>query len=253
MIELRPAEVDDVRGSGRHYDALYSDDFSGWETGQIESRYLWLLGLLRLGPGETLLDVSCGNGYLLRAGHPRNLQVYGIDISVIGLHQAAGRAPEAGLVCGDAERLPVADDVFDCVANIGSLEHYLDPALAVAETARVLKPGGKALVLVPNAYGLFGNVLHVLRTGDVFVDPQPLQRYGTRRCWERLLTRNGLTVVEVLGYDRELPRTWRDLARYLRHPARLARAMLSPLIPTNLADSLVYLCSVSLESGEDGR
>ena len=109
--------------------------------------------------------------------------------------------------------------------------------------ARVLKPDGLALILVPNAYGLFGNILHVWRHGDVFVDVQPLQRYATRGWWTRLLEENGFSVVRVHRYERELPRTWADFRWHLTHPGKLLRALLGPLVPLNFTDSFVFLCA----------
>jgi len=247
MIEIHRDTIRASRDSQQAYDALYAHHFTGVWTGQTHSRYLWLLSLLKARAGQTLLDVSCGNGYLLKAASEHGLRAFGLELSAVGLAETGERAPGAQLVCADAERLPFSGECFDWVTNIGSLEHYLHPALSVAEMARVLKPGGLALVLLPNAYGVVGNIQHVWRHGDVFVDAQPLQRYATRRAWERLLEENGLGVQRVVGYDRELPRTWQDLFWLLRRPLKLLRALLSPLIPLNLADCFVFLCRKRIE------
>jgi len=246
MIEIHRDAIAALRDSQDAYDALYARHFTGVWTGQTPSRYLWLLSLLKARTGQTLLDVSCGNGYMLQAAGEHGLLAFGLEISEVELAEARERAPDAALVCADAERLPFAQEAFDLVTNIGSLEHYLHPTLSVAEMARVLKPDGLALVLLPNAYGLVGNIQHVWRHGDVFVDAQPLQRYATRRAWARLLEENGLRVARVVGYDRELPRTWQDLFWLLRRPLKLLRALLSPLIPVNLADCFVFLCRKGL-------
>ena len=98
------------------------------------------------------------------------------------------------------------------------------------------------MILLPNTFGLLGNVLHVWRTGDVYDDGQPLQRYGTNAQWRKLLELNGLQIVKTIRYEREGPRTWGDLVWYLRRPHRLGRVLLAPLIPKNLSSFLVYLC-----------
>jgi SAM-dependent methyltransferase len=242
MIQIRRDAVLASQNNKNAYDALYARQFTGVWTGQTHSRYLWLLSLLKAQGGQALLDVSSGNGFMLKAASEHGLCAIGIEISAVGLAQTAQRAPGARAVCGDAEALPFADNAFDRVSNIGSLEHYLNPAQGVAEMARVLKPDGWALVLLPNAYGLIGNIHHVWRHGDVFVDEQPLQRYATRLWWARLLEENGLRIERVVGYDRELPRTWDDLRWLLRRPLKLLRALLAPLIPLNLADCFVFLC-----------
>jgi len=242
MIEIHRDLIEDIGGSERAYDRLYEERFSGCHTGQVASRYLWLVSLLMSRPGQRLLDISCGNGHLLSAAVQKHLKSFGLDISEVALSQANKLAPAAPTVCGDAELLPFPAASFDYVTSIGSLEHYLHPERSAAEMARVLRPGGTALILVPNAYGLIGNIVHVWRHGDVFVDDQPLQRYATRGWWTRLLQGNGLQVLKTLRYDRELPRTRADLEWQLRHPTKLLRALVSPLIPVNLTDSFVFLC-----------
>ncbi len=242
MIEIQRDRLRDLRGSQGAYDRLYTHGHSDWLVKQMASRYIWLVSLLPARRGQRLLDVSCGSGALLQAAMQRGLVAYGVDISTVALQQVRTQLPDAEPVCSDAESLPFADRTFDYVTNIGSIEHYLHPERGVAEMARVLKPDGMALILLPNAYGLLGNVLHVMRHGDVFVDDQPLQRYATRAWWTRLLEDNGLVVFKTVRYERELPRTRADWAWHLRHPIKLVHALIGPLIPLNLADMFVFLC-----------
>src|SRR5439155_7621264 len=141
----------------------------------------------------------------------------------------------------NGEALPFLDRSFDLVLNLGSLEHYEQPEVGAAEMARVLCPGGRAVVLLPNIFGYL-HVLHVWRTGTVYDDGQPLQRYGTDAAWRQLLGANGLRVERVVKYQRALPRTWPDLWWYIRHPRRFLQALVTPLLPTSAASSLVFIC-----------
>jgi SAM-dependent methyltransferase len=227
---------------GGHGPKSYDDLHAGGYLRQRDSFYIWLLGLLHARPGERLLDVSCGQGLLLDFAARAGLHVAGLDVSPWAVRATARRVPGAGATVADAERLPHPDGTFHYVTNIGSVEHYARPHEAVGEMARVLKEGGLALILVPNTFGLLGNILHVWRTGDVFDDGQPLQRYGTRAQWSRLFEMNGLRVTRTLKFERALPRTWRDLGWYARRPHKLLRVCLAPLIPLNLASFLVYEC-----------
>jgi ubiquinone/menaquinone biosynthesis C-methylase UbiE len=247
LVELRGQQIGSTEDSARSYDALHT----GESLRQKDSFYIWTLSLLGAGreqiQGRRLLDVSCGQGSLLDFAHQAGLAAVGFDLSASALTRAvqrlAGRAPEAMLSQADAQQLPFADGSFDFVTNIGSLEHYFRPDLAVRETARVLVPqGGRALFLLPNTFGLLGNVLHVWRTGDVHDDGQPLQRYGTNSQWRKLLELNGLQIVETVRYERVWPRTRGDLLWYARRPHKLGRVLLAPLIPTNLSSFLIYLC-----------
>lgn len=104
--------------------------------------------LLRLQPGDAVLDVACGPGNTTR----RLPAKVGDDGLVVGLDAAATmlaravvdtRAGNVAFVRGDAERLPFRDEVFDAVACHGALYLIEDPYAAIAEQVRVLKPGGR--------------------------------------------------------------------------------------------------------------
>jgi ubiquinone/menaquinone biosynthesis C-methylase UbiE len=227
-----------VTESSRNYDELHAVGY----LRQRDSFYRWLVSLLHARRGQTLLDVSCGQGPLVHFALKAGLRAVGLDLSPSAIAIAARQVPSALISVADAEQLPYADNTFDYATNIGSIEHYFHPHLAVREMARVLHPDGLALILLPNTFGLLGNVLHVWRRGDVFDDGQPLQRYGTYAQWRRLLELNGLYVAKTIKYEREWPRTWEDLLWYMMRPYKLGRALLTPLIPTNLTSHLVFLC-----------
>ena len=73
--------------------------------------------------------------------------VVGVDVSFDG---AAGLGPQVSLVQGDARQLCFRQGVFDAVYCYHVIEHVRDPARAVREMFRVLRPGGLALVGTPN-------------------------------------------------------------------------------------------------------
>jgi ubiquinone/menaquinone biosynthesis C-methylase UbiE len=208
-----------------------------------DSFYLWLLELLKLKEGKRLLDISCGEGRLVVLARMRGLEAIGLDFSYVGLTIGHSQDPRSGWVTGDGQALPFPGDSMDYVTHIGSLEHYLDPGNGAREIRRVLKPDGQACILVPNAFGLFGNIQHVWSHGEVFDDSQPLQRYATRLTWERLLADNGLVIHRVVGYGEvERPRTRVDWLRYLKNPRKIIRIALSRMTPVNLANHFVFLC-----------
>jgi SAM-dependent methyltransferase len=91
------------------------------------------------------LDLSCGPGNmtqrLLAAAGER--EVFALDRSEPMLDRVRVNAPRARRVCADAARLPFADCTFGAVVNLAALDLYPDPARVVAESARVLAPGGR--------------------------------------------------------------------------------------------------------------
>jgi SAM-dependent methyltransferase len=203
---------------------------------------LWLLDLLDARPGQTLLDVSCGEGTLVHLAQQQGLRAYGVDFSSIALEKAVRDYGLNTTCISNAERLAIIDRSFDFAINIGSVEHYFEPETAVREMSRILKPDGVACILLPNTFSLFGNVLYVWQTGHIFDDGQPLQRYNTQQGWHNLLTENGLEPFKILKYEREWPRVARDLFWYLRRPTKIAKLFIGLLVPVNLANSIVYLC-----------
>jgi SAM-dependent methyltransferase len=235
-IEIRHEST--VTAEQQAYDTIYATR----GIGQRDSFYLWFLELVAKYGSGRLLDVSCGEGTFLRFARRAGFRASGIDFSAIALQKARGYVPGIALALANAQQLPFADHSFDIVTNIGSLEHYFDPAEGVREMARVLRPGGVALVLLPNTFGLFGNIAHVLRHGEVFDDGQPLQRYAARNSWDWLLHNNGLISERVIAYERELPRTLKDLLWTAGHPSKVARILIGPLIPVNLSHILVFVC-----------
>ena len=238
MIEIRHKHIDSVADEINAYNQIYE----GKGIRHLDSFYMWILSLLPAQPGQRLLDVSSGEGSLGYFARRRGLRAYGVDFSFAALKTGV-QDYDFRLVCvSNAECLPLPDRSFDFVTNIGSVEHYFDPAIAIREMSRVLKPGGVACILLPNAFSLFGNVKYVWQVGDVFDDGQPLQRYNTRLGWQHLLAENGLHSFKILKYEREWPRTFKDGWWYLRRPLKTLKLFVSFLIPVNLANSIVYLC-----------
>ena len=63
----------------------------------------------------------------------------------------AEAGPQIGFLRADAQRLPLRDETVDAVVSIAVLQLVPDPAAALAEMARVLRPGGRLAVMVPTA------------------------------------------------------------------------------------------------------
>ncbi len=233
MLEIRHVQDQDLRHA---YEEIYRDE----GILHTDSFYRWILSLLRPQPHKRFLDIACGQGRLVWFAARQGLEAHGLDLSAQAVKK--GQSP-AHLIVADGQRLPYPDGSFHYLTNIGSLEHYVDPAEGVREMARVLTPDGVACILLPNTFSLLGNVLFAWHNGRTADDGQPIQRYAARYEWQDLLEEGGLRTVRTYKYECELPRSWRDLRRkYLRYPKTLVRLLLTPLIPLNLANSFVYIC-----------
>jgi ubiquinone/menaquinone biosynthesis C-methylase UbiE len=172
----------------------------------------------------------------------RGIQAHGLDLSYIALQQGKSGNQPQNLVVGNAQKLPFASESFTVISNIGSIEHYTEMHTAVLEMARVLKPGGRAIILLPNTFSLMHNIWVAWRYGRTNIDNQPIQRYAARQEWQQLLETNGLFVDKTLKYEIERPRTRSDFLSYIYHPKRMFKLLLTPLIPLNLAFCFVFFC-----------
>ena len=119
---------------------------------------LWKRKLLRLAdpaPGKRALDLCCGTGDVAFALARAGCDVTGLDFSAEMLAVAERREIAAGkleigncrFLRGDAQELPMADGSFDIVTISYGLRNLADLDRGLAEMKRVLKPGGRALVL----------------------------------------------------------------------------------------------------------
>lgn len=117
---------------------------------------LWkrrLLGLAAIRPGERALDLCCGTGDIALALRAEGAEVVGVDFSEPMLdvaRQRASRNPATQTVAfeqGDALRLRFPDGSFDVVTISYGLRNLADIPQGLAEMHRVLRPGGRLLIL----------------------------------------------------------------------------------------------------------
>ena len=109
------------------------------------------VSLARVRPGERVLDVATGSGDLARALSQRGAQVWMSDVNHRMLCVGRDRVLDAGAMMPavqcDAERLPFPERSFDCVTVAFGLRNMTHKDRALAEMMRVLRVGGRLLVL----------------------------------------------------------------------------------------------------------
>ncbi len=102
--------------------------------------------------GRRVLDVGCGNGYVLSHYAREGAQVYGVDLTETAIVLCRRRFALSDLrgmfAVGSAEDLPYPDLTFDLVCSMGVLHHTPNIHKAVDEIFRVLKPGGHLVVML---------------------------------------------------------------------------------------------------------
>jgi SAM-dependent methyltransferase len=186
--------------------------------------------LLTSGEGRRLLDVGCGTGHHLAELGGRGFEVSGVDGSAEMLDHARRLNPGRDLRVADVEALPFADATFDVVLSVEVLRYLPRPRQAIAEMARVLKPGGMALVTAAPLFSL--NAYPVVNRLALLL-PLPgttrlKQFFATRRGLRRRFSAAGFAGVEVHGVyygplnwaERLLPRALPALLRAWERPDR---------------------------------
>lgn len=109
-----------------------------------------LVRLLHLKQGERLLDMGCGSGWLADRCRRAGARVWAADLALVGVAGARTRYPQVDhYQVADVYRAPFAEGVFDAVVLSEVAEHLEDLVGALAEVARLLRPGGRVLVSVP--------------------------------------------------------------------------------------------------------
>jgi SAM-dependent methyltransferase len=180
------------------------------------------------------------NTRILAWADGQGADTYGIDISAPTLTQArsafdAGPDGRCGLrsAVADVRDLPFRDDSFDAIYSMGTIEHFAETERAVAEMARVLRPGGRAIVGVPNRHDPFLRPLLVTALQAVGLYGYGYEKSYSRRALRQMLEGAGLHVVAetailfIPGWLRML-----DLAchAWCRPLTTVTRALVGPFV-----------------------
>ena len=135
-------------------------------------------------------------------------RAYGIDISDPIIVQARAAfepapGPQHHRPCrqcllgavADVRDLPFRDSSFDAIYSMGTIEHFDETERAIGEISRVLKPGGRAIVGVPNRYDPFLRPLFVTMLQAVGLYGYGYEKSYSRRALKEMLQRAGLDVI----------------------------------------------------------
>ncbi len=161
----------------------------------------------RAAPGEVALDLCCGSGRLTALAAARGLHAVGVDISTqfIGTEGAG----QAAFVVGNMMNVPFRSGCAGVVYCVDSLQYADDPEGALAEMARLLKPGGQLIFSTQNTYNLAGIKKAVMErlTGRTWSPwlAHPVERAVTYPWLMRALARQGFEVEIVRGRQHIIP------------------------------------------------
>lgn len=124
------------------------DDWSAIQEQTGSAGYDYALQLLNISGDEKLLDVGCGTGVFCELADGAGAHVTGIDATEAFIERAEHRLPGPDFIVGEMEELPFEDESFDIVTGFNSFQYAENPANALKEALRVLKPGGTLVAMI---------------------------------------------------------------------------------------------------------
>ena len=205
----------------------YADAADPYYLEQADERVANAHRLLDLIPaGGQLLELGCACGFLLVAARERGFAVRGIEPSTWAAAHACS-AFGLDVQTGSLDNIAVASGSCDVVVMADVIEHLLDPRRTVQQIARVLRPGGRLLLLTPDVGSFVARALGPRWWG--LLDDHYF--YFSRQTLRRFLAEEGFAVERIAGLGRVFPLShWvSKLAPYNRalhtSATRLTRAL----------------------------
>jgi SAM-dependent methyltransferase len=131
----------------------------------------------------------------------QDARVFGIDISPPIAHAARAELGRDVLraAIADVRQLPYADGCFDAIYSMGTVEHFAETQDALAEIRRVLRPGGRAIIGVPNRHDPFLRPLLVTILDAFGWYGYGLEKSYSRRRLREMLAQAGFEVIDETG------------------------------------------------------
>lgn len=175
-------------GASRHGTVFQREQYAAGGIGRAYWDYRDEKIIAGIGDGRRILDVGCGEGILLEklAARLPGCEITGVDLDPVNIRICR----ELGLpvVEGGAYGLPFPDGGFDTVLFIEVVEHLSEPERALAEIHRVLRSGGRLVVLFPNDLAFKLARLATFKFREAFYDAGHLRQwtpYDMRKSLER--------------------------------------------------------------------
>lgn len=235
MTDKNP-ELDDMKS---FYDDVYYADANKPLQGTAHLRKV--AQIVAISSDVAVLDIACGLGEWLHVCLSNGARVAGIDLSERAIEYCEKHMPDGSFHAGPAEKLPFDDAQFDLVSCLGSLEHFVEPVVALKEMARVAKPGARFLILVPNADFLTRKLK--LFGGTNQKDAKEVVR--TLPEWESLFNQAGLTITAKWKDLHVMSWSWISMNGWLAVPLRGLQAFALWVWPLRWQYQVYHLCEKS--------
>ena len=176
----------------------WDDSAEAWiadmgDKGDFSRRHILdapMLARIRNRGFQTALDVGCGEGRFCRMLAAEGIATTGIDPTARLLDAARARDPQGTYLQARAEALPLPDASFDLVVSYLTLIDIDDYASAIAEMARVLRPGGSLLIANLNSFSTAGGWTAEGQAATGYLIDNYLDSRAEWVSWNGMLIRN---------------------------------------------------------------
>lgn len=148
-------------------------EWAEFQEGGSRPLYESVLGKADVSDEARLLDVGCGAGMFCALAADRGATVAGLDASAALLEIARERMPEGDFRIGEIEDLPWEDASFDVVTGFNSFQFAADPANALRQARRVVRPEGRVVVAIWGDAEDCDAVATVKGIGELLPPPPP--------------------------------------------------------------------------------
>jgi ubiquinone/menaquinone biosynthesis C-methylase UbiE len=165
--------------------------------------------------GRKVLEIGCGRGgfacWLAHMSPAMRLTAADYSPAAVAMGQsfaASAQLHNIDWCVADIQRLPWPDGCFDTVVSCETIEHVPAPRSAIAELARVLRPGGKLFLTVPNYFNLAGvhRIYRKLVRGERFQEEgQPINHFTLLPQISHWVRRAGIAVLKIRSVNHSVP------------------------------------------------
>ena len=204
------------------------------------------------------LDLGCGLGRVLKHYHHSGFRVSGIDLSPVAVQRLLEENPDLDVRSGDVRDLPFDDARFDTVLAF-AVFHNLETGMsaALAEMARVMKPGGRFCVSMfpDNLKARFKDFRARRKLGPANGAAPRFRSWLLNKSeFQNMMAQHGLITSSVV-YGRDFPLLWRfpwlrkggdgqdaqGGPRRMNLPGRLLDRLIMGLVPYQACNSMIFL------------
>lgn len=214
--------------------------------------------------GGTMLDIGCGDGHFISFLRRHNWDAWGAEMSGAACSYAVEKLglPPDRVICGDILKASLPEGHFDLITMYDVLEHLPDPRAVIGACEKLLKPGGRLFIQVPNLDSLGRRLMGPFW---IHIDvPRHISHYTARtlrllfRGWDdvRTATRTDTGIPYIPGYSDSLRRWfWRNRPPVKSSAAAAAAERVTPLrmasrLVERTASKLIGACADMAGAGE---